>query len=116
MAIINGARALGLEWTICSLEGGKNAGFVIVNPGFNCAPWDSDECVVGGIDPVTVIVHGCTGADVQMVVVDGQMLVEGGKLVLIDEQDVARRAKTAAAGIRTRSNVGARNHMGLSYR
>jgi cytosine/adenosine deaminase-related metal-dependent hydrolase len=116
MATINGARALGLEKIIGSLEVGKKADFVIVNPGLHSAPWNSEEFLTGGLDPVTVIVHSCTGADVEGVVVDGQTLVEDGKLVLIDEQDVVRRAKVAIAGIRTRSKVGACNHMNLSYR
>jgi cytosine/adenosine deaminase-related metal-dependent hydrolase len=116
MATINGARALGLEKDIGSLEVGKQSDFVIVNPGLHSAPWDSEEFLNGGMDPVTVLVHSCTGADVEMVVVDGQTLVEGGKLVAVDEQDLVRRAKIAVAGIRKRSKVGARNHMGLSYR
>jgi cytosine/adenosine deaminase-related metal-dependent hydrolase len=116
MATINGARALGLEKTIGSLEVGKKADFVVVNPGLYSAPWDSTEALSGGIDPVTVLVHSCTGADVEMVVVDGETLIEGGNLVLIDEQDVVQRAKIAGAGIRARSKVTSRNHMGLSYR
>lgn len=115
MATINGAKALGLAKLVGSLEVGKKADFVIVNPGLQSAPWDSRDSLLG-IDPVTVLVHSCTGADVETVVVDGQTLVEGGKLVLVDEQDVVRRAKAAITGIRTRSKVGARNHMNLSYR
>lgn len=115
MATINGARALGLENMVGSLEVGKKADFVIVNPGLQSAPWDSEDSL-GGTDPVTVIVHSCTGADVETVVVDGQTLVEGGKLVSVDERDVVKRAKVATAGIRTRSKVGARNHLNLAYR
>lgn len=115
MATINGARALSLEKSVGSLEVGEKADFVIVTPGLQSVPWVSEDSL-GGMDPVTVIVHSCTGSDVETVVVDGQTLVEGGKLVLVNEQDVVKRAKTAIAGIRTRSKLGARNHMDLSYR
>jgi cytosine/adenosine deaminase-related metal-dependent hydrolase len=116
-ATINGARALGLDDQIGSLEVGKKADFVMVNPGRNlgAVPWDSHQVLAGGIDPVTVVVHSCTGSDVDTVVVDGRQVVIGGKLVLCDEGAVVESARRAVAGIRKRSQVGAKNIMGLSY-
>jgi cytosine/adenosine deaminase-related metal-dependent hydrolase len=118
MATINGAKALGLAKEIGSLEVGKKADFVIVNPSksLHSAPWDENGLLDGAIDPVTIIVHSCTGADVESVIVDGEILVSDGKLLTIDEIDVVQKAKIAVAGIRKRSQVGARNHMGLVYR
>jgi cytosine/adenosine deaminase-related metal-dependent hydrolase len=117
IATINGAKALGLEKEIGSLEVGKKADFVIVNPkGLSAAPWDHEQVEIGGMDPVSVLIHSCTGADVEIVVVDGLELVRDGKLIGISEADIVHRAKLAAVGIRKRSQVGARNHMGLMYR
>jgi cytosine/adenosine deaminase-related metal-dependent hydrolase len=79
MATINGARALGLEKEIGSLEVGKKADFVVVDPGrLHAAPFDEGQIVCGGVSPVTTVVYSCTGADVEMVVVDGEVLVRGG--------------------------------------
>ncbi|TVY84614.1 Uncharacterized protein LSUE1_G001518, partial [Lachnellula suecica] len=70
MATIDGARALGLEKEIGSLEVGKKADFVVVDPRvLHAAPFDEDEILCGGVSPVTTVVYSCTGADVEMVVV-----------------------------------------------
>lgn len=115
MATINGARALGLEEQIGSLTLGKKADIVIVAPkGVATAPWDADQVASGGLDPVTVLVHSAS-VHVDIVLVDGRILVEGAKLVHFDEDAIAERARKCVAEIRKRSNVGARNHMSLKY-
>jgi hypothetical protein len=43
-----------------------------------------------------------------MVVVDGKVLVEGGRLTTIGEEDVKRRAREVIGRIRTSSNVRAK--------
>lgn len=114
-ATINGAKALGLDKEIGSLEVGKKADVVVVEPrGVSNAPWVASEQSTGGIDPVTVLVHS-SGADVDTVIVDGQILVSKGQLLHIDEDMVINKAKDSVAGIRKRSGVGARNHMLLKY-
>lgn len=78
MVTINGAKALGLDQEIGSLEVGKKADFVALGVGgLHCAPFDPAQLLEGGLDPVTTVVYSCTGADVEMVVVDGKVLVEG---------------------------------------
>jgi cytosine/adenosine deaminase-related metal-dependent hydrolase len=114
-ATINGAKALGLDGDIGSLEVGKKADIVIVEPkGVSNAPWIASEQSTGGIDPVTVLVHS-SGTDVDVVMVDGQILVINGQLLHIDEDMIIGRARDSIAGIRQRSGIGARNHMSLKY-
>lgn len=114
-ATMNGARALGLEDQIGSLEVGKKADLVVVAPkGVGSAPWDATQVLEGGMDPVTVVVHS-SGVDVDSVLVDGQLLVHGGKLLYIDEDSIVKRSEKSIAGIRKRSGVGAHNHMLLKY-
>jgi cytosine/adenosine deaminase-related metal-dependent hydrolase len=107
MATINGARALGLEKEVGSLEVGKKADLVVLDVrGVWAAPWDVDEVEGGGMDPVSLVVGCCTGRDVEMVFVDGKMLVEGGRLVGVDEKEIGEAARRAVRGIRERSGVG----------
>ncbi|KAG8165668.1 hypothetical protein KVR01_004220 [Diaporthe batatas] len=108
MATINGAEALGLDGDVGSLEVGKKADFVVVNVPLGAAPFEEEQIVEGGVEPVTVVVHSCTAADVEAVVVDGVLVVEKGQLVNMDENEILLKARTAIRGIRERSGVKAR--------
>jgi cytosine/adenosine deaminase-related metal-dependent hydrolase len=106
MATVHGARALGLEEQVGSLEVGKKADMVVVDVrGVWAAPWDVEMAREGGMDPVGLVVGCCTGRDVEMVFVDGVVLVEGGKLVGVDEDEVVAAARRSIRGIRERSGV-----------
>lgn len=116
MATINGARALGLEKDVGSLEVGKKADFVVVSPkGLYSAPWDEEQVLSGGVDPMTTVVYSCTSADVEMVVVDGEVLVSGGKLVKVDEGEIIGAGKKSIKGIRERSGIKTVNRKGWKY-
>ncbi|KAJ5301169.1 Alpha-glucosidase [Penicillium atrosanguineum] len=112
MATINGARALGLEEEIGSLEVGKKGDFVVIDPygrgGLGAAPW-SDDCFSHAVSPVTTVVHGCTGRDVEITVVNGDILVEDGKLAVggrEKEMEIVRMAQTSVKGLLERCNTG----------
>ncbi len=79
MATICGAKAPGLETEVGSLEAGKRADLVVLDVR-HCwaAPWDPARVRDGGMDPVSLVVGSCTGRDVEIVMVDGQILVENG--------------------------------------
>ena len=106
MATINGAKALGLEKDIGSLEVGKKADFIVVNPGsLGSIPYDMNQVGKGGMHPSTVVVHSCSGRDVEIVVVDGKVVVESGILLTLDEHTVKREAQEAVSRIREKSGV-----------
>jgi cytosine/adenosine deaminase-related metal-dependent hydrolase len=106
MATINGAKALGLEEEIGSLVVGKKADFVVIDPSaLAAAPFDPDQMIAGGVDPVTTVLYSCSGADVSMVVVDGTILVEDGNLTMVDETVLKQNARRSISGIRERSGI-----------
>ncbi|RDW66021.1 hypothetical protein BP6252_09656 [Coleophoma cylindrospora] len=117
MATINGAKALGLEHETGSLEPGKKADFVVVDPsGLHACPYDVAQLGKGGMHPVTAVVHSCTGQDVRMVVVDGVVVVRDGEVLSVDEEVVKRRAREATLRMRERCAIGSQPlKMGWRY-
>ncbi|KAJ5222242.1 uncharacterized protein N7469_008482 [Penicillium citrinum] len=112
MATINGARALGLEEDIGSIEPGKKADIVILDPygrgGLAAAPWSGDS-IGHGVSPVTTVVHGCTGRDVDITMVNGEILVENGLLSVGGQQkerEIVGSAQDAVEDILRRCNEG----------
>jgi 5-methylthioadenosine/S-adenosylhomocysteine deaminase len=89
MATREGARALGLEAEIGSIEVGKRADLVLLDRG---RPHLSPD-----VDPWSAIVYSARGTDVRTVVVDGEVLVHDFALTRADEQEVAATARAAAA-------------------
>ncbi|OKL63235.1 hypothetical protein UA08_01331 [Talaromyces atroroseus] len=106
MVTINAARALGIEDQVGSLEVGKKADFVVLkHSGIHAAPYDPAELAVGGLSPSTLLVHSLSGADVDMVVVDGEILVDGGQFTRLDEEKIKSDARNAISRIREKSGV-----------
>lgn len=117
MATINGAKALGLEKEIGSLEVGKKADFAVLDASdLRAAPYDASQAGNGGVHVTTTVVHSCDGKDVVMVVVNGVVVVENGKLVSVDEEDIKQKSRKAAIEIRERSGVNVQPaKMGWTY-
>ena len=91
MATINGARAIGLEAQIGSLEVGKKADLILVD--FNQAHLQPV------IDPVANLVHNGLGSDVKMVFVDGELLIEDGKPVSFDEPELLKDVQSRTTAL-----------------
>ncbi len=93
MATLEGARALGLADVTGSLEAGKRADVVTVDlRTLHATP------VLGGDDfnVAAHLVFSVSGHDVDRVWVDGRLLVEGGEVLTVDEDDVRQRGQRAA--------------------
>ncbi|KAI9730723.1 MAG: hypothetical protein M1834_005692 [Cirrosporium novae-zelandiae] len=91
MATINGAKALGLSDSIGSLEIGKRADFVAIDMRrVHLQPYFS---------PVSAIVYTATGRDVELVVVDGKVVVENGRLATMNEEEIWKEADIRAHGV-----------------
>lgn len=111
MATINGAKALGLETEVGSLENGKKADFVVMNvDGSHCAPFNPTQ-LGQGIDPITIVVYSCTGRDVESVVVDGRLLIKGYKLLKQNEADIVKEARDVSRRLRECTGVHSGRHL-----
>jgi 5-methylthioadenosine/S-adenosylhomocysteine deaminase len=92
MATINGARALGLEKLIGSLETGKRADIVIVA---------TDKARLTPLyDPVSHVVYAAHGDDVRTVMVNGRVLMRDRKMLTLDEAAVLAEARKLAGAVR----------------
>jgi cytosine/adenosine deaminase-related metal-dependent hydrolase len=85
MATIEGARALGLEHQIGSIERGKRADLIVVDlEGMHALP---------GGDVASRLVYAATAADVRHVFVEGRAVVSEGALTTLDAEQVRAAAK-----------------------
>jgi cytosine/adenosine deaminase-related metal-dependent hydrolase len=93
MATVRGARALGLDSEIGSLEEGKKADITVVNPfGLHATP---------SPDPYSTLVSATRADDVEHVFVDGIQRVRKGKVLGIAEKALVKEARRAADRITT---------------
>lgn len=86
MATLGGARAVGLEKEIGSIEVGKRADLAILNLNqFHTFPsYDAD--------PISRIVYSATRADVETTIVDGRIVMENGIMKTMDKGIILREA------------------------
>ncbi len=93
LATIDGARAIGWDDEIGSLEVGKRADVIVVDMGgANWVP-------VHDFSIVPTLVYSGEGSDVLTTIVDGQVLMEGRRLLTVDERALLDRAQAAAEAI-----------------
>jgi 5-methylthioadenosine/S-adenosylhomocysteine deaminase len=97
MATRQGARALGLEDLIGSIEPGKRADLILVD---RDAPH-----LAPGTDPYSTLVYAARGTDVRTTVVDGRVLVDEGRPVYLDTAAIAGEAHRAAATLIARAGI-----------
>ena len=84
MATIGGARALGMDQQIGSLEPGKRADLIIVGMS---APRQTPM-----YDPVSHLVYVTRGDDVQTTIVNGRVLMRDRKVLTLDRAAILRDA------------------------
>jgi 5-methylthioadenosine/S-adenosylhomocysteine deaminase len=95
MATREGARALGMESEIGSIEPGKRADLIVV---------ERDRVHLSpDRDPWSTLVYAARGTDVRLTMVDGEVLVRDFALERADALQVAADARRAAAELETRA-------------
>jgi len=98
MATLGGARSLGMEDSIGSLEVGKKADFFIFDP--------IRSISVPVHDPVSTLVYSASPANVETTVVGGKVLLENGELQGQDERRILYEAQQLARDLVARSGLG----------
>ena len=88
---IEGAKVLGLENEIGTIEPGKKADMIFIKTDrIHLCP-DNDIC--------SNIVYSANGADVDTVMIDGKVIMQNRKMVNIDEKEVMKQVKKIAKRI-----------------
>jgi cytosine/adenosine deaminase-related metal-dependent hydrolase len=87
MAVLNGYRAIGLSGQAGVIQPGMRADFIII---------DTDKPHFEPMwNPAAAVVYAASGADVDTIVIDGQVIMQARKVLTIDEdavlEDVRRR-------------------------
>ena len=92
MATIEGAKTLGMEKKIGSLESGKKADIIVI--GLNEPHLTPLYC------EYSHLVYATSGADVDTVVINGKVVMENRKLLTINEQDVMQKVRDIATKVK----------------
>jgi 5-methylthioadenosine/S-adenosylhomocysteine deaminase len=98
LATIDGARALGLEQEIGSLEAGKRADVMIVNL----------DCLHSSPRPADItsaIVYSTQASDAQTVIIDGRVVMRDRELLTMNEPEVIEEANRESNLLRERAGV-----------
>lgn len=92
MATAGGARGLGDPDELGRIEAGCKADLVLL---------DADSAALKPLNhPVNPLVYIESGASVDTVIVDGRLVVAGGRVLTVDEDRLRRRAQAAAERLR----------------
>lgn len=98
MATLEGARAIGMEKEVGSLEEGKRGDVTVVDVrGLHTLPTPQNV--------LDALVHAARSTDVCHVAIDGQLVLKDRQLLTMDAHDVAERAQKHATRIIERANL-----------
>ncbi|MBS44429.1 MAG: amidohydrolase [Nocardioides sp.] len=101
MATIDGARALGLDHLVGSLEPGKRADVVLLQDTVDVAVLH---------DPVSQVVYGASPRSVRSVWVDGRLVVDDHRCLTVDEAAQVARCRPLVERIAVGSGLRAAGH------
>ena len=97
MATIDGARALGLEDEIGSLEVGKRADVIVID-GNRLSLTPAPDVVAG-------LVYAAQPGDVRTSIIDGQIVLRDGELLTLNEASVRAEANREFEALRRRARI-----------
>lgn len=91
MATIDGAKALGLEKEIGSLEVGKKADIIVIDL--------QKPHLLPVHDIYSTLAYSANGADVEMVIINGKIVMENRHMLTVDEEVVKQEINKVVSGL-----------------
>ena len=98
MATLQGARAIGRDGDLGSIEVGKKADLVVLRM--------DNFCVTPMHNPVSALVYSAIGNEAETVLVDGRVVVSAGRLATVDEDEIRDESTRSARGLTQRAGTG----------
>jgi len=98
MATLEGARALGLEKEIGSLEIGKRADVIVVDLAQSHSSPQRD-------DVISALVYSAGRSDVRTTIIDGRVVMRDGELLTLNEADVIEEANREGRSLALRAGI-----------
>lgn len=99
LSTLGGARAMGMENQLGSLEIGKRADIVLVN----LADWHTQPALAASV--YSHLVYQSKSSDVSTVIVDGKILVSDRKIRGINEEELKRQIEKSLKRVAARSGL-----------
>ncbi len=98
LATIDGARAIGMEDEIGSLEIGKKADLLIFNPMLS-------PKAIPMHNPVSTLVYSSSMKNIESVIVDGNIIMEDSKILTANEEKALKDAQDTAERLCVRGTI-----------
>lgn len=99
LATIEGAKALGLENEIGSIEEGKKADIIIMNIDNDFHNWHADSA-----DLATRVVYSSNSSDIETVIIDGNIVMDDRNITTFNKKDVLDNGKTESEMLLSRAS------------
>jgi cytosine/adenosine deaminase-related metal-dependent hydrolase len=97
MGTIEGARGLGWDNEIGSIEEGKKADLTLVDTGEMA--WHPEG------DPISHLIYSASGSSVSTVIINGKVVMRDRKFVTIDEDELQKRIDESAENLKRRARI-----------
>ena len=98
MATLGGAKAIGKEDKLGSIAPGKKADLFIYNP------LTAKSTPVA--DPISTLIYSSGQSNVETTIIGGEVVLEEGRIVKVNEREVLLKLQKVAAALRTRTKLG----------